>query len=69
VRTGDLKAGRFVSFEVGIIAGEKEAFESLGLGQYFARYPLSFDLKIHEPVDELSDLAMYHPVVPRPLDI
>jgi hypothetical protein len=55
---------------VRIVASEKEAFESLGLGQYFARHPLSFDLKIvHEPVDVPSDVSMYHPVVPRLLDV
>ena len=67
---GRLKTKRFVPVEVRIVAGEKEAFEPFGLGQYFARHALSLDLKIiEEPVDKLSNLAMYHSVFPRPLDI
>jgi hypothetical protein len=55
---------------VRIIAEKKETFQSFGLDQHFAWYPLSFDPEIvDEPVDGPGNAAVHHLVASGLLDI
>jgi len=64
------KTRRFVPIEVRIVAEKKEAFQSFGLVEHFAGYPLSFDPEIiDEPVDGPDNVAVHHLVASGLLDI
>ena len=59
-----------VSSEMRIVTSKKEAVQSVGFDQNFTGHPLSFGLKIvDEPVNALSNLAMYQPVATCPVDV
>lgn len=65
-----LNISGFVPVEVRMVAKKKEAFQSFGLEQQVAGYPLSFDLeKIDEPVNCPDNVAVHHLVASRLLDI
>jgi len=64
------KTRRFVPIEVRIVAEKKEAFQSFGLDEHFAGYPLLFDPEIiDEPVDGPDNVAAHHLVASGLLDI
>jgi hypothetical protein len=68
--TAVLNVRRFVPVEVRIVAEKEEAFQSFGLEQHFAGYPLSFDPeKIDEPVNGPDNVAVHHLVASRLVDI
>jgi hypothetical protein len=55
------KTRRPVAFEVRIVAGEKQAFQCSGLGQYFSRPSLSFHLEIfNEPTKSPGNVPVDH---------
>ena len=65
-----LNIRRFVPVEVRIVAEKEEAFQSFGLEQHFAGYPLPFDPeKIDEPENGPGNVAVHHPGASRLLDI
>ena len=68
--TAVLNLRRLVPVEVRIVAEKEEAFQSFGLEQHFAGYPLSFDPeKIDEPVNGPDNVAVHHLVASYLLDI